>query len=92
MSTARSAAKTKGAGAGRGGAKPSSTQNVESYVPVAFGPDRMLSLNEACVLVGLSRDSLRRHHAHLIRRLSPGRVGVRLRDALSIGGGNTTAA
>jgi hypothetical protein len=60
-------------------------------VPTAFDLERMLSVNEAAVLVGLSPYSLRRHHRHLIRRLTPGRVGIRLRDVLSIGGNNATA-
>jgi hypothetical protein len=53
----------------------------------------MLSINEAAVLVGLSPYSLRRHHRHLIRRLTPGRVGIRLRDVIAIGNGtaNSTA-
>jgi hypothetical protein len=72
------------------GTLPTPAQSVRGCVPVVFGPDRMLSLNEAAVFVGLSRDTLRRHYAHLIRRLTPGRVGIRLRDALAIG--NSTAA
>jgi hypothetical protein len=58
-------------------------------VPTAFDLERMLSINEAAVLVGLSPYSLRRHHRHLIRRLTPGRVGIRLRDVLSIGNPNS---
>jgi hypothetical protein len=59
------------------------------YAPATFD-DRMLSLDEAAALTRLSRDSLRRHHSHLIRRLSPRRVGIRLRDALSIGNNATS--
>jgi hypothetical protein len=53
----------------------------------------MLDLNEVAALVGLSRDSIKRHYRHLIRRLTPGRVGIRMRDALTIGspGSSTTA-
>jgi hypothetical protein len=63
--------------------------NAAGYTPVPFDLDRMLSLDEAAVLTRLSRDSLKRHYSHLIRQLSLRRVGIRLRDALSIGGGNT---
>jgi hypothetical protein len=58
----------------------------------AFGPDQMLDLAEAAALIGVSKDTLKRHYRHFIRQLSPGRVGIRMRDALSIGDGNTTAA
>ena len=51
----------------------------------AFELERVISLAEATELTGLSRDSLQRHYAHLIRRLSPRRVGMKLRDAISIG-------
>jgi hypothetical protein len=74
------------------GTTPVPAQSVKGCVPVVFGPDRILTLNEASVLVGLSRDSLRRHYAHLICRLTPGRVGIRLRDALSIGRANGPAS
>jgi hypothetical protein len=47
--------------------------------------EKIVTLAEAAELAGISKDSLRRHHAHLIRRLSPRRVGVKLRDVLSIG-------
>jgi hypothetical protein len=54
-------------------------------VPPAFELDRMISIDEAAALAGLSRDSIRKHHRHLIRRLSPGRIGLRVRDVLAIG-------
>jgi hypothetical protein len=70
-------------------AKPilaSARASAKNYASLAFGPDRMLSLNETAVLAGISRDTIRRRYSHLIHRLSPRRVGVRLKDALSIGG------
>jgi hypothetical protein len=60
--------------------------------PTAFDLDQMLDLQEAAALVGLSRDSLKRHYPHLIRRLTPGRVGIRVRDVLGIGNPNAPAA
>jgi hypothetical protein len=59
--------------------------------PYNFELERILGLDEAAVLTGLSQDSLRRHYRHLILHLSPRRVGIRLRDALSIGAGNAAA-
>jgi hypothetical protein len=47
--------------------------------------DRMLSLAEAAQLTSLSEDTLRRRYSHLIRKLSPRRCAIRLRDALAIG-------
>jgi hypothetical protein len=47
--------------------------------------EKIVTLAEAAELAGLSEDGLRRHHSHLIRRLSPRRVGMKLRDVLSIG-------
>lgn len=47
--------------------------------------ERFITIAEAAALTGLSEDSLRRHHSHLIRRLSPRRLGMKLGDVLSIG-------
>jgi hypothetical protein len=59
--------------------------------PPARGPpqglelERMLTLPEVSDLTGLSPDTLKRRYAHLIRRMSPRRIAMKLRDALSIG-------
>jgi hypothetical protein len=45
----------------------------------------VLSLPEVAELRGVSVDTIRRRYAHLVRRLSPRRVGMRLADALTIG-------
>ena len=59
------------------------------FPPTArFELDRILSIDEVVALSGLSRDTIRRHHSHLIRRLSPRRLGIRLGDALTMIGGN----
>jgi hypothetical protein len=67
---------------GRAGAPGSSGQKRDD-------PNRMLSLNEAAALAGLSRDSILRHYQPFIRRLTPRRIGIRMRDVLKIG--NTAA-
>jgi hypothetical protein len=53
--------------------------------PPGLELERMLTLEEVAELTGLSPDTLRRRYAHLIKKLSPRRVGMRMRDALSIG-------
>lgn len=53
--------------------------------PSALDLERIVTLSQAAELSGISEDGWRRHHKHLIRRLSPRRVGVKLRDALAIG-------
>jgi hypothetical protein len=59
--------------------------------PPARGPpqglelERMLTLPEVSALTGLSPDTLKRRYSHLIRKMSPRRVAMKLRDALSIG-------
>jgi hypothetical protein len=57
-----------------------------------FDLDRMLSLDEAAAFLRLSRDTLRRHYPQFLCRLSPRRVGMRLRNALLIGGGGNNDA
>jgi hypothetical protein len=53
--------------------------------PTDLDLQRMLTLDEVAEFRGLSKDSVRRHYGHLVRRLSPRRVGMTLRDALTIG-------
>jgi hypothetical protein len=45
---------------------------------------RVLRLSEAADLTSLSEDSLKRNHANKVRRLSPRRLGMTVRDALAI--------
>jgi hypothetical protein len=54
-------------------------------LPPALEGERVLSLDEAAEIVGVSTDTLRRRYGHLILSLSPRRRGMRLRDVLSIG-------
>ena len=46
---------------------------------------RVVTLREAAEISGISLDTIRRRYPQIIIKLSPRRVGVRLRDALSIG-------
>jgi hypothetical protein len=46
---------------------------------------RIASLTEAARLAGVSKDTLQRHHADKILKLSPRRLGMRVRDALMLG-------
>jgi hypothetical protein len=57
----------------------------ECEPPSAFELDRILTLDEVSDFTGLSEDGIRRHYSRLILRLSPRRVGMRLRHALTIG-------
>ena len=54
-------------------------------LPVALEGERIIGLREAAEIAGVSTDTLRRRYGHLVIRLSPRRVGIRLRDVLSIG-------
>jgi hypothetical protein len=46
---------------------------------------KIIPLAQVTELTTLSEDSLKRHHADKIKRLSPRRLGMRLGDALAIG-------
>ena len=46
---------------------------------------RIAPLTEAARLAGVSKDTLQRHHQDKILQLSPRRLGMRVRDALSLG-------
>jgi hypothetical protein len=54
-------------------------------LPVEHTLDRIIPLQEAQKLSGLSPDSWKRNHPEKIIKLSPRRVGIRLRDALMLG-------
>jgi hypothetical protein len=45
--------------------------------------ERHVSLREAAALKGFSVDTFRRHYGHLIRKVSPRRNAVKLRDLLA---------
>jgi hypothetical protein len=47
--------------------------------------ERLITIEKASEIVGISDDSFRRHYSHLIRRITPRRIGVRVRDLLTVG-------
>jgi hypothetical protein len=47
--------------------------------------ERLITIEKASEIVGISDDSFRRHYGHLIRRITPRRIGVRVRDLLTVG-------
>jgi hypothetical protein len=49
----------------------------------ALDLERHVSVPEAAELRGISTDTFKRHFAHLIRKVSPRREAVRLRDLLT---------
>jgi hypothetical protein len=51
-------------------------------LPSSLELDRIISLQEAYKISSLSPDSWKRNHPDKIIELCPGRVGIRLRDAL----------
>lgn len=71
-------------GPGRG-SRDGASAELKTLSTPPFELERVITLAEAAELTGLSRDSLQRHYARLIRRLSPRRVGMKLRDVLAIG-------
>jgi hypothetical protein len=46
--------------------------------------DRIVSLEQAASLCSLSADTIKRRHADKLVKLSPRRVGIRVRDALML--------
>jgi hypothetical protein len=48
--------------------------------------EQVVGLHEAAQLTSLSIDTLKRRYPDFIIRLSPRRLGIKLRDVLAIGG------
>jgi hypothetical protein len=69
-----------------------STDSVDRLLKAISATEllRICSMEEAARLSGLSPDTLRRHHADKVRKLSPRRNGVRLVDALLLRESETT--
>jgi len=65
----------------------SSPFNPDSILhPAWMEMERVIGLEEASKLSNLSKDSLKRHYASKIIKLSPKRHGMRVRDALMLAG------
>lgn len=47
--------------------------------------ERLITIEKASEIVGISYDLFRRHYGHLICRITPRRIGVRVRDLLTVG-------
>jgi hypothetical protein len=54
-------------------------------LPDEIWPDRILTIAQVAKFRGVSVDTIRRRYPHLIRKLSPRRLGLSVRDALKIG-------
>jgi hypothetical protein len=64
----------------------SATPRLDDDLPENHELDRVVSLQQAARLMGVSPDTIRRRHSEKILRLSPRRQGMRLRDALLLDG------
>jgi hypothetical protein len=60
---------------------------VKSEHPTWLELESIIPLPKVEKITNLSRDGLQRHHPSKIVRLSPRRVGMKLRDALAIANG-----
>jgi hypothetical protein len=58
---------------------------AESMLPslTALDLERHISVKQAAEIKGVSQDTFKRHYPHLIRKVSPRRNTVKLRDLLS---------
>jgi hypothetical protein len=60
---------------------PAPTSNLVQLSPERE-LDRIISMEQAAAVSGLSADTLKRRYSDKIIKLSPRRIGMRLRDAL----------
>ena len=63
---------------------PGATKHRYRLPPDLEG-EKIVSLREAYELTGLSVDGWRDHYPHLILRLSPRRLGIKLKHVLGVG-------
>jgi hypothetical protein len=61
------------------------------FTPSDFEMERIVSLNDAAMISGLSKDTIKRHYRSWICQLSTRRIGMKLKHVLAIGSGNTSA-
>jgi hypothetical protein len=62
---------------------PTSTATEPLPKLTALELETYVSVPKAAHVRGISEDTFKRHYGHLIRKLSPRRDGVKLRDLLS---------
>jgi hypothetical protein len=48
--------------------------------------EKIVTVPIAAKIAGISTDGFKRHYAHLIRQITPRRIGVKVRDVIAIGG------
>lgn len=61
-------------------------------LPTEVQSMRIVSIRQAAELAGISTRTMQRVHADKIIRVSPGRLGMRVRDALMIAEGKRGAS
>ncbi len=79
----RSAPRRAVAPLGGGARLPVRNANREVRLSRELELESVVSVDQAARLKGVSRDTFKRTYAHLIRKISPRRNGVKLRDALA---------
>jgi hypothetical protein len=57
----------------------------DETLPTAIHLMRIVSIRQAADLAGVNEATLRKQYADKIIRISPGRIGMRVRDALLLG-------
>jgi hypothetical protein len=55
------------------------------HLPAVLERERNITLKEGAKLAGVSEDTLRRRYPHLLRRVSPKRLTIKVGHALDIG-------
>jgi hypothetical protein len=63
---------------------PGATQR-RYRLPIELEGERIVTLSEAHEISGLSADTWKRRYPELIIRLSPRRLGIRLKHVLTVG-------
>jgi hypothetical protein len=59
----------------------------DEELPMSLQLMRIIGIRQAAKLAGMSERTLLRRHADKIVHISPGRIGIRVRDALQIAEG-----
>lgn len=70
------------------GASMSRKRIEDEELPTAIMLMRIVNIRKAAELAGVSKNTLLAHFADKIIQITPGRIGMRVRDALRIAEGN----